>query len=148
MVISHPPLSMPPTFSLEAPGKSSAAIKKSNTVEEAKQTLFKAGDSQPALSLSSGEKSLLKNAGVDKADSNIRDILKKDNEGTGRDQKEEKGFFKKITDFVIKKKDPIVDAEEERKRLLKNKAEGKKPNEGEVPTIEQEGDSVIDQLLE
>lgn len=147
MVLSHPPLSIPPEFNLEPPESGATSVRQSDTVQKAKETLFGETNSSGSTSSSTGEQTLLKKIG--KSDPNIRDLLRKENQrDTLTETGEKKGFIDKLTDLTNKKKDPLVDADAERERLNQNKAEGKPVTEGKVPTLKQETESVLDQLLE
>jgi hypothetical protein len=142
-VISRAPLSMPPDYTLRPPQAGALRPQDTTPTEVARQTVFRmptdAGASSSAAApgggnASAGELALLKQAGSNAADPNIRHIV--DQENT-RLLEADRSF----TDRLIFWKEPekpgvVVDPEKEAQRLRENVAEGKPSVEGETPIIE------------
>ncbi len=141
-VVSRAPLSLPPDYSLRPPEPGIPRPQEGTTSQQARNAVFpqqqpKAGTLEPKLegdTRSLGELSLLKAAGADQADPNIRRVLDAE---TLRINAEEDDFLEALVFW----RDPlapgeIVDAAEEAKRLRENAALGKSVTDGETPTIE------------
>lgn len=119
MVLSRPPLSLPPEFNLRPPG---------SKYENAATTT-----SAPIGKVTSGEASLLGKVEANKANPNIRELLDKD--ASPIVLPEEKGFFSQILDDIRgTKEEPVVKPFEERQRIEENKKQGKSVTEGETPS--------------
>jgi hypothetical protein len=143
-VISNPPLSMPPEFSLRPPssGEDKAAVAAANETE-VKNILEKKPSSKVAKAeanqkTTKGEGAFLGMAGAEDTDSQIKAILTAESEQQAKQEKE-KGFLDKIASFSNKDaKDTqpvLVKANAEKDRITKNKEEGKPVTEGETPTV-------------
>jgi hypothetical protein len=138
-VISNPPLSLPPEFSLRPPseGVDKAAVAAANEKEVKgileKKSPAKAIAKAETPKQTKGEGAFLSSAGTGDADSQIKEILNKE---TSENKKEEKGFFSKLASFKDDKdaKAEVVNASGEKDRIAKNKEEGKPVTEGETPT--------------
>lgn len=138
MVISNPPLSVPPDFSLRPPQAKNAAKPGRDVSKKARTTLFKSDAEKPADDVDTvGESTLLEKTG--EADPNIREILHQENTVV-EEKKQEKGFFDRLfgdDEKVVE--DKVVDPSSEKERILKNQKEGKPVTEGDVPEYEEEG---------
>lgn len=151
MVLSHPPLSVPPDFNLVSPA--SPSLSSDKTVQEAREVVLKS--KTPKNRATGVDKSLLNKADVADADPNIRDVIEQENKemeaarilSAPKEEEEEEGFFSGLLSSVVPdRKEPVVDADAEKERLNKNKAEGKPVTEGEVPTVNKEN-NVLDKIL-
>ncbi len=91
-----------------------------------------------------GAASLLKRAGADQVDANIREKLGEDAR-TEPDTSNAKTLMEQLTGK--EKKDPTVDAKKEAERLRSNKDTGKPVTEGEVPVEKSTTDSLIDRIF-
>jgi Protein of unknown function (DUF3035) len=161
-VVSRPPLSLPPEFSLRppAPGEAPRGI---STEEKARSLLTgkPVAPSDPAKLeqssvetsvtpvirsdvLSGGASSLLKKAGAEVADETIRDKLAVD-ERTPADTSKATTLMEKLSGDD--KAEPVVDAKKEAERLRSNKDDGKPITEGEVPTVDTKPRSLIDRIF-
>jgi hypothetical protein len=87
---------------------------------------------------------LLKRAGADAADANIRAQLGQD-ERTPTDTSNAKSLMEKLSG--ASKEEPTVDARKESERLRSNKDAGKPITEGEVPEEKPGTDSLLDRLF-
>jgi hypothetical protein len=130
MVVSRPPLSVPPDFRLQPPTdlKSTSTSK---VRDEAKQVLFPTKQLTSKGGKTRGEMALLKNAKTEEANPKIREILAKE-QLRSEVEEEEKSMLDSIRDALNPEDDAVVDVSEEEKRLQKNIEEGKPVNEGEV----------------
>jgi hypothetical protein len=79
-VVQGAPLAMPPDFSLRPPKPGAAPSQEVSPTEQARQTIFRAGDQQAAAvpdadQLSTGENALLRQAGAASAPRDIRETI-------------------------------------------------------------------------
>lgn len=164
-VVSRPPLSMPPEFTLRPPrpgepprglpadekarslltGKAPA-----DTPSDASQLVAPTVDTAvtPVVqsdALSSAATNLLKRAGADKADANVRDQLQSDALAPAPVDEDEGLLEGWLGDG--KKPEPTVDAKKEAERLKANKEAGKPVNEGDVPENKPKKPSFIDRIF-
>ena len=82
-VVQGAPLAMPPDFSLRPPKPGAPPSQEVSPTEQARQTIFRAGDQQAAAvpdadQLSPGENSLLRQAGAANAPRDIRETVTRD----------------------------------------------------------------------
>ena len=151
VVVSRPPLSVPPEFDLRPPRPGEAPRVPAADAQARKLLL---GDSaQPALSgtvpvtssdtPSAAAANFLRRAGADAADTTIRDKLAVDRVTPVQNEKAE-SLYEEI--IGSQKKEPVIDPAKETQRLYDNKQEGKPVTEGEVP-IQEDKPSVIDTLF-
>lgn len=157
-VVSRPPLSMPPDFTLRPPSQSddltglpaadtaarAAVIGRPETEVIGSARMM--GDAESAVGIvksfdleSSADNSFLSLIGAEKADDTIREKLNEEAAlEMGTPDGEEKEDDSTFGWLQPKKKESevVVNAKAEKARLTKNKAEGKKLNEGDVPVIE------------
>lgn len=152
-VVTKAPLVIPPDYSLRppepgAPRPQEASLSPSATAQEALIGANGQNAAVPAAeTLSPGEKALLANAGADKADPRIRQVLNSET----RSLVERDDSF---VDDVIFWKDgntpppePMVNAPEEAKRIRENTVEGKPATEGETPTVEPEEKGILEDIF-
>ncbi len=137
-VVSNPPLSVPPNFSLVTPD-SNAKSEAARMDTSARDILLEKKSSGTKDGTSKGEKAFLAKAGTEQADPDIRNKLSADQAAI---EKEQDGLLDKVS-FLPKKKekDSIVNAKKEKDRILKDKEEGRPITEGETPVIEGKKDS-------
>jgi hypothetical protein len=162
-VVSRPPLSVPPQFSLRPPGDTSGAAPsvvpshvkaqslilndgEGNTYElpapNADTAVIPVTVSSPQAN--SAEAQFLKNAGADVADSSVRNMLEE--EKINRQiKKEESSWWDSMS--VWEKKEPIVDAKKESERIQKNTEEGKPVNDGDVAETKEKDRGVLGRIL-
>lgn len=154
-VISAPPLSVPPDFSLLPPA-SGAAPAASNVNQDNRHLLGQqsspSGVAAPtpqvkASSLpSSGDSKFLSKAGAASIDPTIRDTIAKETQPLPQEE-EKKGFFKKMLSLnKDEEAKVVVDAAAEKKRMTENKASNKPVTTGETPTIK-EKKSVLQKIF-
>jgi hypothetical protein len=163
-VVSRPPLSVPPEFTLRPPrpgepGLGFDADEKARSLITGKDPSMAPKDAKglvaptvetavtPVISNETptgGAASLLKRAGADQVDANIREKLGEDAR-TEPDTSNAKTLMDKLTG--AEKKEPTVDAKKEAERLRSNKDTGKPVTEGEVPVEKSTTDSLIDRIF-
>ena len=144
-VISRPPLSVPPQFTLRPPSNSDTSPSQASASQQAQSLMVngKPADGSVAADTavapvssknlgknkaaadktSSAESQFLKNAGADKADPKVRDALVEDQ--FAKQAKQEECSWWDVTCITPEKKDPLVDAKKESDRIVKNENEGK-----------------------
>ncbi len=140
-VVSTPPLTLPPDFSLKMPEPGASPLNSVNITKEAENTVFSNSSGNiEKKAISSGDQEFLMQAGADKSDSNIRTILAND-ERAQEEKKEKKNIFEKMADHLNPNstdQDAVVNASKEKKRVDKNKQLGKEVNEGTVPVVDKD----------
>jgi hypothetical protein len=162
VVLSRPPLSVPPEFNLRPPkpgqepksGNPQAAARKALLGSEPKPATLDEVE-QPAVdtavtpvlssdATSNGESLLLQKTGAAKADPDIRKKL-----GVDTSKPKPASAAKRLIEKInpSEKAEPLVDATKETERLRKVKQSGKKINDGKVPTIDPSKTSVIDKIF-
>jgi hypothetical protein len=152
-VVSQAPLTLPPDYTLRPPEPGIPRPQEGTTSQQAKNAVFRlqqpqAGTLEPKLESddrSLGELSLLKAAGADQTNPNIRRLIDAE---TQRLNTESEDFLEALVFW----RDPqapgiIVDANEEAKRLRENAALGKSVTAGETPTIERKRKAPLEGLF-
>jgi hypothetical protein len=163
-VVSRPSLSIPPEFTLRPPRAGEAPLG-SAADDQARSLLTgkpvrsladpsKLGDVSTVETavtpvtrsdaLSGGATSLLKRAGADARQEDIRTKLQVD-AATPADTSAATTLMDKISGE--QKSEPTVDAAKELERLRSNKSEGKPVTQGEVPTEKQGSGSLLDRIF-
>lgn len=162
-VIARPPLSVPPVYHLRPPMEGvtrevPADKRASSLVLEGKElpnyytaedtNNAAAADTRPYHPSSQGESTLLQNAGADEAQSDIRSLLRSENNESQEQSEKEKSVLDRMKLLRDDKRDPVVDAKAEAERIRTNKNDGKPLNEGNVPVIDPKEKSVLDRIFE
>ena len=152
-VVSRAPLTLPPEFTLRPPEPGIPRPQEGTTSQQARNALFrlpqpKAGSLEPKVGRddrSPGELSLLRAAGADNTDPNIRRIVDSETQqiNAGSDDFLEALVFWRDPDTPGE----VVDAAEETKRLRENAALGKPVTAGETPTIERKKKALLEGLF-
>ena len=145
-VVSRPPLTVPPEFTLRPPNPGEAPLG-SSADEKARSLLTGTTTPAPAstaVTSNGAAASLLKRAGADAADADIRSKLGVD-EKTPADTSKATTLMEQLSG--AQKKEPTVDAAKEAERLRANKAAGKPMNAGDVPEVKPGSDSLIDKIF-
>lgn len=148
VVVSRPPLSLPPDFELHPPGTQSAPNPSMEST--ARDALFntsepsKSGAATDKSGLSSSTSAFLKKAGADDAHADIRQQLNED-AATPRTDSTAGSLYEQMVGKD--KAEPVVDAAKESERLRTNKQEGKPATEGDTPTAPAESPSVLDKIF-
>ena len=95
---------------------------------------------------SSKDSQFLKNIGTDKADPKVRDELVQQ-KMDAQEQKEEASWWSSITSSTANKKETLVNAKEEAKRIQTNKAGNKPVTEGETPEVKDKDHGVLGNIF-
>jgi hypothetical protein len=165
-VVSRPPLSMPPDFTLRPPSDSDTltglpaadTAARAAVIGRSEQEVIGSarmmGDAESAVGIvksydlgSSADEGFLGRIGAETADDNIRNILNEEAaaEFATTEEKDDSTFG--WLQPTKNESEVIVDAAAEKERLLENKSSGKKLNEGEVPVIEPKTRGVLEKIL-
>ena len=152
-VVSRAPLSLPPDFQLRPPRPGAPRPQEGTATQQARRAVFRApesaAESQPTFnpndSRTPGEQALLKSAGSEKAEPNIRQIVDRETAAIN----EEGEYF--VDSLIFWREEPVpgvlVDPEKEAKRLRENAALGRSVTEGETPTIERKEKGIFEGLF-
>jgi hypothetical protein len=135
-VVQRAPLSMPPEFSLRPPQPGAVRPQEGTTRDQARQTLLGIRQSTPISTVgrSAGDVAMLKRAGADNIQPDIRSLVNKETQSLAES---DKSFADKVV-FWRKPDAPgeTVDAVQETQRLRENQALGKSMSEGDTPQIQ------------
>ncbi|MGE5504930.1 MAG: DUF3035 domain-containing protein [Actinomycetota bacterium] len=135
-VVSRAPLSMPPDFALRPPAPGSTRPQENTTREQARQALLGTRQVTPISTAgrSQGDMALLKRAGAEGIQPDIRSIVNKETQALAEADKS-------LADRIVfwRKTDPsgeAVDPAKEAQRLRENQALGKSLSDGDTPLIQ------------
>lgn len=162
-VVSRPPLSVPPDFTLRPPREdgfedtnrftSDADQRARNTITRPGNSGGYFGSSDTAIGAVSGhslpssaDENFLQKAGANYADPTIRDRLYQDYTRPVKQESEQEYLFNWFTSNE-NKGEVIVDAKAEQERLERNKEMDKPVTEGETPSIEPRQPAPLEQLF-
>lgn len=153
-VVARAPLTLPPEFTLRPPEPGIPRPQEGTPTQAAKRAIFRADESKlglfeqtaaPIDSRSQGEQSLLKAAGVEKIDPNIRKVVDRETHELAAESEsfvETLIFWREARDTSV-----IVDANGETKRLRENAALGKGITSGRTPTIERKSKALLEGIF-
>lgn len=155
-VISNPPLSIPPDFSLRPPLAATAVAAKGMSGGISAKEILVGEDNSTVIDASpvtAGEQRLLGKAGALSVDPSIREELAQDNMPPAPKPKKKEGFFRSLWPSKSTEQpkqalapDEVVDPAAEKKRLENNKKSGMPVTAGETPTISN-NPTTIDKIL-
>ena len=154
-VVSNQPLSVPPDFRLIKPVPGAKRPQFQEIDKQAEAALFKsrktASDEVNTVNKmdsnkSKGEEILLSNASAQKADPNIRDLLKEE-ERLKTVEVEEEGFFSKLFNFNNNESAPELNAVEEKKRISEAQQSGEKITGDEASVREKEDTGLLGKIF-
>ncbi len=137
-VVERAPLSMPPDFALRPPAPGATRPQEGNTRDQARQALL--GNARQVTPISTqgrtgGDVALLKKAGAENIQPNIRVLVNKETQSIAE---ADKSFTDKVV-FWRKPEGPgwgeQLDAGKEAQRLRENQALGKTATDGDTPRI-------------
>lgn len=164
-VLSRPPLSVPPEFSLrppdatdEGPAAQAADVQARALVTgeegaDGNRFILQSGSGNAAKPVSikpsarplTPEKQFLKNAGIDGADPRIRETLRE--EKVLKQQQEEETPWWNMMSVLPDKKEPMVDAKGEAERIERNEKAGKPITEGDTPGTDARDTGILGRIL-
>jgi hypothetical protein len=144
-VDTRAPLNQPPDYNLRPPSPGATRTAETAPVEQAKKVLIGPDSAKPVISasgskdnhdldeLSSGEKSLLRTAGAEKATPDVRRQVDEESSALVR---ESSSFTDDLLFWQDKPKPgEVLDPNKEQKRLEANASLGKPVTEGDTPQI-------------
>jgi hypothetical protein len=166
-VVSRPPLTIPPDFTLRPPTEGEdytaqpAADSAARALVTGKDetdilgTKRMMGEAETAVGVvnsfelpSSADDNFLGNIGAEQADSSIRTRLAQEmNAALAAEKAEKESGFGWLKPAKADDSETIVDAEAEKARLQANKKTGKKLTEGETPTIAPKPKSILEDIF-
>jgi hypothetical protein len=152
-VVEHPPLSLPPDYSLRPPRPGAPAPREQNPSGMAAKALYGEGnmelveqqgvDRLKMSNLSPGEQAVVASAGAQQADPNIRNLI-------DREQGQQVVGNRKLVDALLFWREPkpedqstIVNASAEKDRLLAAKINNAPVTSGDTPAVERGKDLMI-----
>lgn len=146
-VVKRAPLSLPPEYTLRAPGTGEAppAAISSNQAK----TIVLGTPAAEEVPVGDAEAQFLTRAGVGAADPNIRNIIAEENGYIALENQrvvDKLMFWEENAPTDADLPDSRVDAEKEAARLRENRETGQPVNAGEVPVIEKK-EGAIDKLF-
>lgn len=152
-VVSRAPLTLPPEFNLRPPEPGAARPQVGTAAQQAKRAVFRVDDDQRAAELqaipgdrrSLGERSLLRAAGAEGVEPDIRLVVDRE---TNQINEESEDFINRLVFW----RDPepygeVVDPQQEAKRLREAAALGSSVTEGETPTIKRKKKALFEDLF-
>jgi len=153
-VVARAPLSLPPDYRLRPPQPGAARPQEGTVQQQAKQNIFRASDSTerpqaaslpPQGGRSEGEMALLRQAGADKEDPNIRQTV---NAESNRQLDADRSFVDSLM-FWRTPPQPgtVIDAQQESQRLRENLALGRPATEGETPIIQRKKKALLEGIF-
>ncbi len=143
-VVSRPPLSVPPEFSLTPPEEGAGEFQLQSMEEKAASLLLQETSAvDEAVAKGSSESIFLNNIGADKADPDVRRKISKE---FGQPVGKKESTF--AIDAILNSEDPTVDAPKEAERIRDNLENDRPINEGEVPVIESTPVDALEKWLE
>ena len=149
-VVARAPLELPPDYTLRPPRAGALRPQDQTPTEVARTNVFRVEDkTQPQVAprgaQSVGEAALLKQAGADNVDPNIRRVVNQENT---RYLESDRSFVDKLV-FWRAAPEPgiVVDPAKEAERLRQNAALGKPATEGETPIIERKKKALLEGIF-
>jgi hypothetical protein len=148
-VVSRAPLSVPPDYTLRPPRAGAPRPQEQPASEQARQTIFRAGEQQaslppPAVQRSAGEGEILREAGAAAAQPNIRDLVNSEATSSGELST---SFVDRLVFWRSSDKSgtpgQVLDAAKEAERLREAKAAGR-PIDGGTPAAALDGAPTIE----
>ena len=154
-IVTKAPLILPPDFTLRPPRPGARGPKAVEAREQARRALIQSTrapsggvSSQSAAgqpSRSRAETAILRKAGADKADPQIRDVIRRETLALAE---KDSSFTRRLMFWRGKEEDEsLVDAEKEAERLRDAATKGESPAAGEVPVIERKNESILKRIF-
>lgn len=150
-IVARPPLSMPPDYALRPPQPGAPRPQEEAVVDRARQTVFRIEPSAAAptrelpAGASGGETVLLRQAGADRADPEIRARLTR--EGIGAEQPERTVVDRLAFWRSAPQPGVVVDPQREAQRLRENQALGRPVTEGETVVVRRKRRGLFEGIL-
>ena len=141
-VVAKAPLIIPPDFTLRPPRPGASGPQDVQAHEQARRALIGAAEDQSRTAPetaarpadSRAETLLLKRAGADEADPQIRTVIRRETLALAE---KDPSFIRRLMFWRDGSgEEPVVDAKKEAERLREAAEKGESPGEGETPVIE------------
>ncbi|TAN52985.1 MAG: DUF3035 domain-containing protein [Rhodospirillales bacterium] len=151
-VVNRAPLSMPPDYSLRPPQPGATRPQEGSTSEQARQAILggrtQLKATQPLVkgARTSGEMTMLKQAGADEITPNIRRIVNEESTSLAEADKtvtDKIMFWGKPSDYS-----EALDPTKENKRLRENQALGQDIGQGETPSIQRKHKALFEGIFD
>jgi hypothetical protein len=149
-VVERAPLAMPPDFSLRPPAPGAVRPQEGNVRDQARQALAGRATGTPVSSQgrSQGDVALLKKAGAEQIQPDIRVVVNKETQSLAE---ADKSFTDKLVFW--RKPDGIgageqLDASKEAQRLRENQALGRAVGDGDSPRIARRKKGMLEGILD
>ncbi len=152
-VVARAPLSLPPDFTLRPPQPGVARPQEGTATQQARSAVFRADDGQspsldeamPEDGRTRGERALLRSAGADKIEPNIRQTVEQETEEINVSNED-------FIDNLVFWREPekpgeVIDAEAEAARLRENAALGRAVTTGQTPTIRRRKKAILEGIF-
>ncbi len=152
-VVARAPLSLPPDFTLRPPQPGVARPQEGTATQQARTAVFRADEGQePSLDeampddgRTRGERALLRSAGADKIDPDIRTTVEQETEEINVANED---FIDNLVFWrEAEKPGEVIDAEAEAARLRENAALGRAVTTGQTPTIRRRKKAILEGLF-
>lgn len=145
-VVSNAPLVVPPEFNLRPPAPGAKRLQDVDLQQQAKDILFEAPLQKNSVTESKGESLFLKKAAIDDSDSQIKDVLAKEEQDVAAVK--QKGFFEKIVSYAKndKSKEPVSAGKEQVQQEENEKKSGPASESG-VAVIGESKDGVLNNIF-
>lgn len=147
-VVERAPLAMPPDFSLRPPSPGATRPQEGSVRDQARAQLLGTRSVTPVSTQgrSQGDVSLLKKAGAENIQADIRSLVNKETQSLAEADKS-------FTDKVVFWRKPApygeaVDATKEAQRLRENQALGKSVSDGDTPHIKRRQRGMLEGLMD
>lgn len=149
-VVERAPLSMPPDFSLRPPSPGSVRPQEGSAREQARQALFgrSAGTPVSTTGRTQGDVALLKKAGAEQIQPDIRVLINKETQALA-------GMDASFTDKLVFWRKPEgpgageqLDAGKEAQRLRENQALGRSATDGDSPRIQRRRKGMLEGIFD
>jgi len=154
-VVTKAPLILPPNFTLRPPQPGASGPQEVQVWEQARRALIRTGRSgtggasaqsaTDTYTRSRAESIFLRNAGTDKADPQIRNVIRRETLALAE---KDSTFTRRLMFWRGDEEDgSLVDAGKEVERLQEAAAKGESPADGAVPVIERKNSSILKRIF-
>ncbi len=149
-VVSRAPLSLPPDYDLRPPQPGAARPQEGSSRDQARDVLLGGRNTPSRFALdhrgrSPGEMAILKKAGADQANPEIRSVV---NQETTALADADRSFTERLMFWrAPEKPGTVVDASKETQRLRENQALGKSITEGDTPVIQRKKKALLEGIF-
>jgi len=155
-IVTKAPLILPPDFTLRPPRPGASGSQEVQVREQARRVLLRTGrsstggvvaqDAADKPSRSRAENVFLRNAGADKADPQIRNVIRRETLALAE---KDSTFTRRLMFWRGDEEEDgsLVDAGKEAERLREAATKGESPADGEVPVIERKNSSILKRIF-